>query len=451
MVSRPLRSGDYADLRPPAAWPIIDPRFVAVSVLLICACAAGGSSGYYPGRTMIVELAAVAALSTILLTWRGPWPSKSVSVGIVLILGLPLLQLVPLPATVWQALPGRTLAADISSSIDPTMTRPISLDPAATFASWLFMLTAIAMFLGVYQLTQRQREWLAGITLVICLFSVMLGALQMTAGRSYYLYSTTHNQYPIGLFANRNHQAALLYIGIILCAVISRRLVFPIYKIIIFGLAVVFCASLVATSSRSGMALAFLGIMSIFVQQKRYTKANLILSAVIVIVGVIILLEVNVARDAIERFAFNSSDGRFIFWPDVAFAAQQYFPVGSGVGTFVKSYQGYEQLSTLGPEFVNQAHNEYLQVVLEGGLAGALIVFFYIAWLLRQGVLHWKHSTILSRAAFCSIVLVLLHSMVDYPLRTFALSAIFGMLSAMILPPPDDVLLPMRDQLGEDV
>jgi hypothetical protein len=125
-------------------------------------------------------------------------------------------------------------------------------------------------------------------------------------------------------------------------------------------------------------------------------------------------------------------------------AARDLLPFGSGVGSFVPVYQLYETPALALPGFyINRAHNELLDVTLETGLAGLLLIGLFCFWLGLRLIKIWRADTawplpvdaLLARAAGCAIVLVLAHSLVDYPLRTAAISAVFALACGMLVNP----------------
>jgi O-antigen ligase len=139
----------------------------------------------------------------------------------------------------------------------------------------------------------------------------------------------------------------------------------------------------------------------------------------------------------IERFdRLASSEGRLENWPIVAEAAERYLPLGSGLGSFDAVYRSVEPLSTLDPTFFNQAHNDYLELWLETGWVGAILLIGFAIWFLRRALSAWRATpsttSDLGRAATIAIVAVLAHSAVDYPLRTVALATVFALLCALV-------------------
>jgi O-antigen ligase len=139
-------------------------------------------------------------------------------------------------------------------------------------------------------------------------------------------------------------------------------------------------------------------------------------------------------------------DYRFRIASTTMEAAQAFQPVGSGVGTFVPVYQMYERSADLIATYVNHAHNDWLELWLEGGWPILCVVALGLAWVARATVRAWRTQDTgepyapidraLPRAASIGLVLLLAHSAVDYPLRTTALSVVFAVLAALLTPAP---------------
>jgi O-antigen ligase len=124
--------------------------------------------------------------------------------------------------------------------------------------------------------------------------------------------------------------------------------------------------------------------------------------------------------------------------------AADFQPVGSGIGTFEPIYRMYEEVDRLRPAYVNHAHDDYVELLLEGGwtAVAAMIVFF--GWFAFVSVRVWRRpgaestsavDLSLQRAAMIGVLLICLHSAVDYPLRTTALSTLFALSCAFMIPP----------------
>ena len=86
---------------------------------------------------------------------------------------------------------------------------------------------------------------------------------------------------------------------------------------------------------------------------------------------------------------------------------------------------------------VNHAHNDYLEIALELGLPGLVLVLLFALWWLRRSLAVWREDSPFiasGRAGSVIIGLVLMHSLVDYPIRSSAIAAIFAIGCALLVP-----------------
>jgi O-antigen ligase len=124
-------------------------------------------------------------------------------------------------------------------------------------------------------------------------------------------------------------------------------------------------------------------------------------------------------------------------------ALRSYFPIGSGLGTFERVYQLHEPAQAAMWEVINHAHNDWLEVVLETGAVGLVVVIAFLVWFGQK----WAQSLAgedsfdrrVAQAACIAIALVSLHSLWEYPLRTIALSTLFGLCCALLTPAPEPI------------
>jgi O-antigen ligase len=129
----------------------------------------------------------------------------------------------------------------------------------------------------------------------------------------------------------------------------------------------------------------------------------------------------------------SSLDGRSEIWSTTLAATRQTFPAGTGLGTFEAVYPTYEDAEVVTQTYVNHAHNDYLEVVLEGGAIGALILAAFLFWWGKTATSAWQvgNEDLLGRAAVVASGVILASSFVDYPLRTPSLATIFALLVAL--------------------
>jgi hypothetical protein len=124
--------------------------------------------------------------------------------------------------------------------------------------------------------------------------------------------------------------------------------------------------------------------------------------------------------------------------------AAKFQPFGSGIGTFDPIYRMFEEAERLRAVYANHAHNDYVELLLEGGVPAAILILAFFGWLAYSSLRVWRrprsgHDSVidisLPRAATIGAVLICLHSAVDYPLRTTTLSTLFAFACALAIPP----------------
>jgi len=418
--------------------------FYAAAGLLAAALLLGGGGTTAPLQSLLIQLVAIGVLALLAI---GGVRLPAVRAGfaaiilLILIIVTPLLQLVPLPHAIWSNLPGRELAAQIDGLLgDRVRWRALSLDPEATLLSALWLLAPTAMFLVTLQLDQRDRVRLLMVTAGCAIVSLSLGLLQV-AGQSEILqpYGGSHSGWPTGLFVNRNHQADFLLTALVLGVAVvapSRHLSIAARWGLSLAIVAAFSAGVIATTSRMGLILlpvALLGALSMLAMTELMRARTAVLAAGACAGALAILVGLSDGMwRTLQRFD-ATADTRAQFWSDGLFAARQYLPWGSGVGTFDPVYRAVEDLDQVGPAYANLAHNDYLQILIETGIWGAGLVLAFLAlfaWLALRPV--DRASAVVRRAASVSILILLIHSAVDYPLRMLSLLTLFGFLFALL-------------------
>jgi O-antigen ligase len=104
--------------------------------------------------------------------------------------------------------------------------------------------------------------------------------------------------------------------------------------------------------------------------------------------------------------------------------------LGWGLGTFPIMYPHYKSYAT--DVVVNQAHNDYLQALVETGIAGFACVVWFIAGLYRSAVQNLRAgfeattSRVLGPVVGCTGILI--HSLFDFNLHIPANAAMFFVL-----------------------
>ena len=114
------------------------------------------------------------------------------------------------------------------------------------------------------------------------------------------------------------------------------------------------------------------------------------------------------------------TSGRTHFW-SVALQVFAAHPVmGAGLDAFAVAYTRYDTWD--GVFRIERAHNDYLQVLADGGVLGFLCLLSFVLLFCRQAIENIRRALPENRGlaigAFAGCIGILTHSIVDFPLRT---------------------------------
>lgn len=417
-------------------------------VLLIVVVLFGGTGADANFRTLFICIAASALLASSLVS--GGWEAFRklpglAQVALVLIPCVPLLQLVPLPPGVWSALPGREAAKSVFALIGATDEwHPLTLTPRSTLFALLMLLAPYAAFFAALTLDDEAQKRSMALFVALAGLSILVGLVQVgSRGASLDFYNTAHRGHLIGFFANRNHEALMLAIAAVFGVAlvtqsVKNRLAALAWSAI---LSITFLGATIATSSRAGMALAILGLLIIsyilFSRQISRKQWIWLVAGLLFIGAILYLLSISrVAEQAIARYNMVHDDDRWTIWRLTWPLVGQYAPWGSGLGSFVPAYTAIEALDNVAPSYINRAHNDYLETLIETGVPGMAVLAIFGLALASRGVAAMRKKVrlgVLGLPAGIGILLTALHSFVDYPLRSPAIAVIFAIMLAFFL------------------
>lgn len=357
---------------------------------------------------------------------------------------LALSHIVPLPPSLWHLLAGRELLIEVDRAAGiGDAWRPMAMVPALAWNALYSLFVPLAVLLLGVQLAPEERLRLMPVILGLCLFSGLWGLMQIVGAPDgpLYLHRHTTPGAAVGLFANRNHQAALLScLFPILATFASFGARSEEQAKVKFWLAIAGGAFLVpliiVTGSRAGLMTGVVGLgFAFWLYQKpklavpakravRRFNPRLLLAAMAILI--VVALTVIMARaEAFRRLlaADQTEDLRLQMWNPIADMALKYAPFGSGLGSFVQVYQIDEPAALLGLSYVNHAHNDWLEIWLTAGVPGVLLIALAVFAYLRRsyaaftGSLRDMRSAAYARLGAAIIFIFALASVVDYPLR----------------------------------
>lgn len=441
-------------------------REVALSVLLALALAA-----------LAVPLA--RACATAPWRWQGvaarPQPAQPVWwwVLVALLASSPLwiglLQLVPMQLESWASLPGRDvyLPAMQAAGVAVPERLPLSLNPQASWAGLWSGVPVVAAFVVALRLPRTQVDKLMAVLLLAGLLQVVLALAQFASGRQSPLYFGLPGRGFIGSFANRNHLADFLAMLVPVWfygwlrlrrdmggsdlghrILLSRRLASgPPWLLLGFSFLVV----ILSTQSRGGiLATAAVLLLSVLLyvgaSRQQLSRRQIVALVVLLLLFVGLAVALIDVRGLVARVSGGRLQSDADFRQAIALAtwdaARTFWPWGSGVGTFESVFPRFQPAAM--PGYINHAHNDYAQMLMELGAAalllmaaaGVLVVrqVLALARALRAGK---RVSSELGLRCFAGLgaLALLLHSWVEFNMHIPALAITAGFLAGVFLRP----------------
>lgn len=415
-------------------------RWSAASTLLLLLLSAlwiaGGASRPDVMGQIVSRAAAWLMLVSAILCGLRPGMSKAGPVAWLLLAAilLVLLQLVPLPPAVWTLLPGRE--PFLESALGPAPWRPWSIVPWGTINAASSLIVPLVTLYLASALGDEERERLPSILLGMIFLSTLLGLWQFCGfSFSHPLVNDTDGSVS-SIFANRNHFALFLAIGCLIAPVWAFSGLQGRYwrAPVAFALVTLFALTILATGSRSGiltgllaigMGLAFTwsDIRKAFRRAPRWVFPVLV-AAILGILALLVLVSIAADRAESINRAFELDPGedmRRRGLPTVLAMIGAYFPVGTGFGSFDPVFRIYEPFELLKRTYFNHAHNDFLEILLDGGLPALLLLLVALGWYIWASIRAWRAGPAydgLGRLGSGMILLILVASVFDYPART---------------------------------
>ncbi len=323
------------------------------------------------------------------------------------------------------------------------------------YATWTSMLLFSSFGILCFLLTQvlRRPEELSRLSLVMSLFGFAVAFFAViqdlsSNGRIYWLRLPRSGGWIYGPYVNHNHYAGLMEMlfPIPLAMCLSRKV--ERGTKIALGVAAVFMAStIVLSGSRGGVvALAVqLALAAAYVAIPRKSpRVAMVLGAALAL-GALWTLMVGGSSVADRLSTFHTeahtelSGGlRLTVTKDCLRMLKDRPLFGWGLGTFPTAYPPYQ--SFYSNIFVNEAHNDYMQFLVEMGLPGLAVMVWFVVVLFRGAWRKLKGGKLgvngcLALAGWLGCVGILVHSFFDFNLQVAANAAWFYTLAAMVTAP----------------
>ena len=124
----------------------------------------------------------------------------------------------------------------------------------------------------------------------------------------------------------------------------------------------------------------------------------------------------------------NIHDDRATLWQDSLRLSRDFIVFGSGFGSFVNTYPLYKTLKN--PLIYDHAHNEYLEILTDGGIIGVVLVAWFLVALFWHcwksiRIRHNRYPILLGIAGLCGLSATLVHGVTDFNMHNPAIFLLF--------------------------
>ncbi len=442
-------------------------RFVVFFLIIFAPLAFGTKE---PWSYAIMEISIALGLFSLCLSLIRKHTNLYRTPGLLFLLlfqGYILLQMIPLPSQVIAFLSPK--AFSIHSAIDEiTLSQrawmTLSVNPFATLVQF-FRYGSYAAFyvLAVQILTKKQT--LRNIVITIILFGGLFAfssILQLYIARDMALWIryTPINSMVMGSYANHNHYAGLMemifpiVLGMFLYyrprikgASLFRSItqMFSQEKAnihILMGFsAILIFVSIFLSLSRGGIISTCLSLVvfGLLLRQKSSEKKNKVLIT-ICLLCIFISLNWFGWDQIVDRFALLSDSDRIVnqgraqFWKDSKNIIRDFPLTGAGMGCFEHIYPPYKTLND--NMKLQHAHNDYIQLLTEGGVIGFGIITLFILSLIAKTYGNFRKrkdgfSIYLYIGSLTGMISIFCHSFTDFNLQVGANGLWFYFMAAM--------------------
>ena len=275
-------------------------------------------------------------------------------------------------------------------------------------------------------------------------------------GKIFWLHSSQFRGSMYGSYVNHNHYAGLMEMLVPIPFVVTMGHMFRGGKRALIGSCAVLMAGTIFLSGSRGGMLAFVFEMVLFAALTlgKRRSPRIALGSIAVCVFILALLIFLGKGQVLGRLGDLTPGMRLNITGDSLRMFSKRPVWGWGLGTFPTVYPSYRSFYT--NLFVNEAHNDYAQLLVETGLLGFGLMLWFLVRLYRYGLptsrrweFEWDGAV--SLAALLGCTGILLHSFVDFNLQIPANVALFYVLCGLAASPLAESSKPRRSRgIGDE-
>lgn len=424
-----------------------------LTAFVVLAALFGGGGVAYGLSNLIIQLAALALLALHYPAVRH-FVAKAPRTLIALLLAtllLPLLQLAPLPPSIWTAMPGREMVLEALVAAGGEGWFATTVNSARTFVAFLGLLAPFTVIVLGWRSPDNTVGRMTLTFIALGVANVLLGAVQLLGpGHLGVLYVENDMAgVMFGLFANRNSTGIFLDCCLILLATLPPTRLASTTGLAKMIAAVLLVLGVILTQSRTSFVLLLVPLGFAVIRQisARFERRGngstapaprLALGSLIALVtlGAILVPLTGGSRidSVLARFE-QKQEQRPMIWEDAHYSVSRYWPVGAGMATFDEVFQADESLEYVSQRRAGRAHNDYIEIAIEAGAFGLALV---AAWALWAFVSAWQAIAAPQRwpalGGFAILLTIGLQSVLDYPLRNQTMLCLAGLAVLLLAP-----------------
>lgn len=423
--------------------------FVLLCLIPIFSCLAYGAVETWAlaVNLILIGLAGTAWMSDAALSGGFRYSSNLLQLPLLGLIAIGVIQLLPLSD------PG--LPKDLLSA-NPT--HALTLDPNATTFAVIRFIVFFIFFAAALTFLDSQKR-LRRMVLVIIIFAsamAFFGIIQKLSNTDSIYWLRSAPSIPFASYVNQHHFAAFMEmtIGLTLGLLYGEATKKDKRLLLIIAVGLMGIAILL-TGSRGGL-LSLLGVIgfvtilnlmgkkqhsfegeeSSFSFQNKFVLIGSGFALLLILVGGIVFIGGDSALlrgTGLEKQA-DITTGRSHFWQIALQSIRDNPIIGTGLDSFAMTYPKYDTWN--GAMRVEQAHNDYLQILSDAGILGFLCIAIFTFFLFKKSLNNiaritdrFRRGVVMGSLAGCFGILV--HSFFDFPLRTSANGFFFLLLVAM--------------------
>jgi O-antigen ligase len=260
-------------------------------------------------------------------------------------------------------------------------------------------------------------------------------------GRLYWWFPLPEGAGPFGPFVDRNHFAGFIELTVPLNLALIVRRTRERETLVLLGLFTVISIGALFLSASRGGIISFLfeaGLMLFLLRARPRGTDGLLGAAAVGLVAVAFVGWLGWS-ETLERFSELtagdfSHDRRISMYRDTWKLFEDSPWTGTGLGTLVVAYPRYE--SYYDGRIVDHAHNDYLELLAETGIAGGLCGLAFVLVLVRSGLRNLARSGAgpqgaVHAGALAGCAGILMHSLVDFNLHIPSNALLFLLLAVL--------------------